>query len=227
MRKIYLFVIVLLSLGTTSYGQFQKGNLIGTGTIRFNNTKTDDAVASTPDRYRNVDLGFGFSIGKFISEREFNSIGLGYAFRKYKFLNNAGYVSQESDVQAYALSFGRTTLFPLASRFFLTVPVIAALTYQRESFYSSPATTRTITNNYIVGLNGSLGLMYQTKKKWILSCTLPALAYVNFRHAKSKQLDIGNGRKVADGFSNSVGIGANVGTSTLSGISVSVSYQLR
>lgn len=227
MRKIHLLIVVLISFTATSYGQFQKGNRIGTGTIRFNNTKADDPLVSVPNRYRNVDLGLGFSIGKFISDRAFNSVGVEYAFRKYKLLNNAGYVSQESDVQAYALSFGRTTLFPLASHFFLTVPVVAGLTYQRESFYSSPSSTRTVTNNYILGLNGSLGLMYQTNKKWILSCTLPALAYVNFRHGKSKFLDIGNGRIMGEGSSNSVGIGANVGTSTLNGISVSVGYQLR
>ncbi len=222
MKSIYLS-LVMLCTAVAGYSQFQKNDVLLNGSLNFNTNNTKPNSGNTNFSTRGTGAGISLNASRFVSDKAFNSIGVFYGYSSNK-QNTPGNEAINANHNA-GLSFGHTRLSTLAQRFYLTFPFTlnAGRSFGNTKNNGVKANE---TNSLDVSLNASIGLLYQTKKNLVFTCTLPALASVYYNNGNTKNYSAA-GVLTNTAKTNGFGFGGNLGSSTLTNISVGIGYLIR
>lgn len=183
MQKFSTLCIILFS-ATMVTAQFQKNNILLNGYVSFGSNKTSPVNSASSGEGKNLNAGLGLTASKFISGNAYYSLGLTLSTSSSKLDNGFGSVNENSG-NTTGISFGYTLLSQLANRFYMSFPFSLTLNMaqnkseQNGNKINSANTTGT-------SLNGGIGLLYLTKKRLVLSCTLPAFVSVGFNQTRYK-----------------------------------------
>lgn len=214
--------MLMLACTVVGYSQFQKGNVLMNGAVNFNTGKSKPNSNNTAISSQNTGFGINLNASRFVSDKAFNSFGVYYNVGSSK--QNNGTSLMKTNNNGYGVTFGHTRLASLADRFYLTFPFTVNAGMYTENTKSNDIKTRD-EQDFNVSLNASIGLMYQTKKRLVFTCTLPALASIDYNTGRTRTYTNGNLANTSK--NNNFGIGGSLGNSSLSSISIGVGYLIR
>lgn len=223
MQKISTLMIVLLFFCASSKAQFQKNDVILGGSVSFGTNKTSP-TNGTSGEIKNTNTGFNISASRFVSGNAFNTLGLLFSTQHNRQDNGFGSISVNSGTTG-GLSFGHTRLSPLATRLYLSFPFTFQVASGRNKNEVNGSKIRSDVNTSL-SVSGGIGLVYQTKKRLLLTCTLPGFINMGFNQRNIK--DFGTGGQVTSTSKNSgFFLSGGLTSSSLNNLSVGIGLLIR
>lgn len=206
--KMKLFLSAALLISTASFAQFSAGQKMIGGSLGFNASHTNNMVYPPVfgDGNRSFSLGLGFSLEKFQSPSVFEGGGINYSY-----LNTRNAIGTSSETtnknNSVGLFVDRTKLERLANKLYLGFTGTGGVNFQFGQSTDIPG-NQTKSQAYGVNVSGSLGLLYQLNKRFLLNCTLNNLVAVNYQYGITKTYSNGSylGKEKNSFFSLSTGL---------------------
>lgn len=221
MKKIPLLIIGSV-LTTASFAQFQKNDRLLSGQFFFNNGSEKNI--NTNAKISGLSTGINLSASKFSSATRYNSIQLSYTYTTNKQDNGSGNISKFSNNQI-GLSLGRTMLSPLASRFYLSIPITGGFSIGQGKNRNNSILSAS-SNSFSVGVSASLGLLYQTQKRWVFMANIISLGQLSYNNSRIKSYNT-SGQIVNQSRTNAVSFTGGFAGTPFNNLSIGVGYLLR
>jgi hypothetical protein len=227
MKKTLLlssFVIVLLSISSITYAQFQKGQLLLNGNFSF--AATNDAYSDTisnSNTSKPITFNFSPSISKFISSNTAYGIGLNYSLFTTKNINQPANFGQNINMQTIGLKFYRIHYLILSKNFYFSYEVGLDPSYtfsNTNNMDSSSIASTDKINRYSIAGYISTGVSYRVNNRLLINASLPNLLSIGYSHSTETNTSGNNFKQTSNEFEMSSGLGS----STLGDISIGFSY---
>lgn len=223
MRKISTLLMGLMFFIASSKAQFQKNDVILGGSVSFGTNKTSPTNGSSGE-VKNTNTGFNIAASRFVSGNAFNTLGLVFSTQHSKQDNGFGSISVNSGSTG-GLSFGHTRLSPLSNRFYLSFPLNFLVSSGRNKSEVNGNKIRSDVNTSL-SVSGGIGLIYQTKKRLLLTCTLPGFINIGFNHRNIK--DFGTAGQVTSTAKNTgFSLSGGLTSSSLNNLSIGIGFLIR
>jgi hypothetical protein len=235
MKKTLLLttlVIVLLSVSSLTYAQFQKGDVMLNGNFSFgasnaaNSDTSQNSNSSSP-----VNFVFSPSVAKFTSASTLNGIGLNYSVSASTMNNQISFLPPSSEKytnQSIGVSFYTRRYFTLSKNFYFFINALIMPSYTFNKTTNTDSTVITgidKTQGFSVSANLSTGITYRLNQRWLINASLPTIVSIAYQHSVEKNYgvtDVASSTETTSGFSLSSGLSG----SSLGSIGIGFSFLL-
>jgi hypothetical protein len=179
MRKIYLFIIVLL-IATTTNAQIAKDKMLVGGLLSSYSNKTD--YQNSSQKYNNAVIGL--SLGKLIKENKV--LGVNVSFSPFKQINQS---SSTNEIKGNTTNIGifYRQYKALGKGFYFFGEGEGGFTGSNRKETATPGGSIRETKSTGVFFGFTPGVSYQAYKKFFIDLSLPGL--LNMRYLDSKFTD--------------------------------------
>ncbi len=173
MKKNYLIILIALSFST--YGQIQKGSSFIEGSFDFFSEKT--TISPGDNETKTNGYGVIFGVGSFISDNSVVGGGISYGSLKFDDFNN--------NLIGLNLFFQRFK--PIKEKFYFTSRINASYVFGKNEFSGGFSNQDTKTSG--IQLSWIPGFQYVLDEKWVLGATVGSISYSNITEKDSDNSD--------------------------------------
>ncbi len=216
---LFLFLVSFLD-GQAQFSSSQK--MIG-GRFGFAlNSNSPDK--SMPAVQKGGNVSASFSLSKFTTPTRLKGVGIyyGYNYQHYN-INNPGSESTQN-IHNVGFFIDRTRLQPLAKKLYLSFTGTAGINLGFGKNKTGSSGNYTRDNNYLLYLNGGMGLWYQLNNRFLLTGDLNNLLSIAYNRTEYKNY---NGTSVISGYNQSFGLSTGLNGFSLNSFQIGVRYLLK
>lgn len=221
MKKIHLLTCCIL-VTSTCFSQFQKNDRLVSGQIYFNNSNNKSITNNA--QTTNWGTGINIAFSRFSSATRYNSFNLSYAYSGNKQENGIGGLNKFANNQI-GLAYGQTILSPLASRLYLSFPFSGGFSVTKGQNKNNNVLVSS-GNSLALGLNAVMGLVYQTKKRWVFTANIISLGGISYNHSRIKEYNI-SGQVISESRSNSFNFTSGLSGTAFNNLAIGAGYLLK
>lgn len=226
MKRMLLFICLLFILSGV-HAQFQAGQKLLGGQLSFGsnsgNTSTYPSPTSSPADQRYTSFSLNLSLSRFKSPTVLNGGGISYSYIRSR-SNIGNPFEQTISTNSLGAFVNKTKLHPLANKLYLSFTGTGYGNYlfgtgTAAASFGSPETK---TNTYMLGISGSMGLMYQLNEHFLVSCELSNLLNLAYSHSDIKNTS-GGGSTIKT-YNDAIGFSTGLSGFSMNSLSFGVRY---